>query len=490
MKTEFVARTPGLRKTEFLATPVDNTGNVSVLMPDRTTSPAVHTEQLRAVNNVFYTGLVRAMKKDARNQLPWLQSKNPDVSRKDLKERHIAGLLDAYRARMGDEQAKEKFKTDWSEGDKRYDLYLQGRLDGILGGLESQKEAALTRPREVEFSKKLRLKLRLNGARGEFESAKELLSAVEQDDEVGLAAIKTHTQGLRAAVAARSAESKGDFSAVTRFREEWQGMEDMLLGQVDHMGLFLSDAEKTTPYAAHVAEKHLKRALTTLPKGMRGDLTEFTGVSQDGMSRRIAESTLSLALGGLSYVGADATAGSVSLPHKHFFDHADWRFILPFWILSESQFIYSNVINVVSQKILKRKTGISTNIAHAAVSTVTDAAGVDERASEKAAAKAQGTFIGISEIAWTFALLAAMAKHYTVGGGYTVREAAAVSTLANVGDGAFQLSSAGANHGVPYISEQFYNRRHPFGKEEVTARDLETPQHEIVTFPVAPAPAA
>jgi hypothetical protein len=77
--------------------------------------------------------------RNAKGQLPWLQEKEQGTD-KEIKNRYVTGLLDAYVSLPLGEEGRKKFEEKW--GEKSH--YLKGQVESMLPALDGQRDRIFT----------------------------------------------------------------------------------------------------------------------------------------------------------------------------------------------------------------------------------------------------------------------------------------------------------------------------------------------------------
>jgi hypothetical protein len=108
------------------------------------------TESQRTVAEIaFFSKFLNKCNDNAQGQLPWLQRKEEGTS-KEIKNRHVMGLLDAYLSLPQGEQGKKKFEANWGEKSD----YLVGQVEGILPALEEERDQLFSDAKEWDVKDK------------------------------------------------------------------------------------------------------------------------------------------------------------------------------------------------------------------------------------------------------------------------------------------------------------------------------------------------
>lgn len=97
------------------------------------------TEQRNVAEIAFFKKFLNLCNENATEQLPWLRTK--ELGRdKEIKNRYVTGLVDAYFSLPLGKEGEKKFKSNWGEKSN----YLIEQVKHIIPGLEEERDKLFT----------------------------------------------------------------------------------------------------------------------------------------------------------------------------------------------------------------------------------------------------------------------------------------------------------------------------------------------------------
>jgi hypothetical protein len=423
----------------------------------------LHSEQLFAVNLRFVDNLFKACKRSAKKE-PFIDGlTGPDMSRRNKRKSHVNGLLQAYIAQELGEEEVEKFRSEVGEDTS---TILLSRVNDFLPDIQAQRDAEIS-PNIVKPNEKL---LRL------FESdAKQVLPKLRMDEfdssESDQNIVRRHISALTDAF---YAIQLGDREGKKWLERQHGERSDFLLHEVSRSVLPVLDeqlervhatAEHIEPYDVRLAKKHAQRRGAWLPEDQLEVYSELSGIDPDKKSKRIGLAIGSLAVGAASMFATDGAAGAVAGPiekeHFHLLETMDGRLLFIFWLATYSALGFSVWKNILAQNRLRRETGASANIGSAAGGSISEFSGAGTETGEKVAGMSQATFEAVKDTAWNIGIVAAL-----VAGAISLRDAGIISSFANIGGTAYELTVAAGINALLTNRRDKFNGDNPFVDED------------------------